>query len=311
MASAATSPGRADSVRLFISYAHEDESLLRLLNQHLAPLRQQGLIKTWHDRAISPGTPWEKQLLLALNEAEVVVLIVTPDFIDSTYIRDVELRQVLERQKDRFVRIVPVIGRFSSWEHVPELSSLQVLPKDGKPVSVDGRARERLLKEAAEGIIQVVREVALDRQVIGNAPERSVPGGPRPDSPRQTNISKQPHSSTDVQKSAQAQSRRRLAIWSSICILIGAACIAALSHISKPDSDNISAVDLLERGKDLYKLKKYVAARPQFVNAGQRGSGEADDYLGLLYRDGLGVSKDYRAAKSGSPGQQRGRTATG
>ena len=46
-------------VKIFFCYAHEDEPLLKKLKKHLRLLQWQGLIETWHDRAISAGTEWE------------------------------------------------------------------------------------------------------------------------------------------------------------------------------------------------------------------------------------------------------------
>ena len=69
-------------VEIFCCYAHEDEALLNMLKRHLTPLRRQRLIEVWHDRDISAGTEWEQEIHQHLNAAQIILLLVSPDFLD-------------------------------------------------------------------------------------------------------------------------------------------------------------------------------------------------------------------------------------
>ena len=73
-------------VTIFFCYAHEDEALLNKLKSHLRPLQRQGEIDVWHDRDISAGSEWELEIKKHLNEAYIILLLVSPDFIDSDYV---------------------------------------------------------------------------------------------------------------------------------------------------------------------------------------------------------------------------------
>jgi hypothetical protein len=72
-------------IKIFCCYSHEDEALLNKLKAHLKPLQRQGLIDVWHDRDIGAGTDWEQHIKEQLNTAQIILLLVSPDFMDSDY----------------------------------------------------------------------------------------------------------------------------------------------------------------------------------------------------------------------------------
>ena len=70
-------------ISIFCCYSREDEALLNKLKTHLMPLQQEGLIDMWHDRNISAGTEWEQQITQHLNTAQIILLLVSPDYMAS------------------------------------------------------------------------------------------------------------------------------------------------------------------------------------------------------------------------------------
>ncbi len=70
---------------VFYSYAHEDERLRRKLEKHLSLLRQQGMITEWNDRQILPGTDWAHVIDTHLMTAQIILLLISPDFLASDY----------------------------------------------------------------------------------------------------------------------------------------------------------------------------------------------------------------------------------
>jgi TIR domain len=145
-------------VKVFFCYAHEDELLLNKLKAHLRPLQRQGLIHVWHDRDISAGTEWEREISKHLNEADIILLLVSPDFMNSDYCYSIEMQQAIERHERGEVCAIPVILRAVSWQGV--LGKLQALPTDAKPViSASWHNIDEALLDVAEGIRKVVEEV--------------------------------------------------------------------------------------------------------------------------------------------------------
>lgn len=135
---------------LFISYAREDETWADRLRAHIAPLRQVGLIKDWHDRRIMPGDTWQTAISQELDNAELILALVSPSFLDSDYIRGVEMACALERHARGDARVVPVILRAVDWEVTP-LGVLQALPRDAKPI-LSHRDRDQALRDVTRGL---------------------------------------------------------------------------------------------------------------------------------------------------------------
>jgi eukaryotic-like serine/threonine-protein kinase len=129
-------PGRTTiaPVTLFYSYAHEDETLRKQLELHLSLLHRQGLLSSWHDRAILPGTDWAGAIDKYLNGANIILLLVSASFLASDYCYDREMVRALERHKLGEARVIPIIMRPCDWQHSP-FAHLQCLPRNIKPIT--------------------------------------------------------------------------------------------------------------------------------------------------------------------------------
>ena len=122
------------SVEIFISYAHEDETLRSKLEKHLKLLQRQGLITTWHDREITAGEEWKNAIDSHLESANIILLLISSDFMASDYCYDIELKRALERHESNEVRVIPVILRAVDWHRSP-FGKLIALPTDGKAIT--------------------------------------------------------------------------------------------------------------------------------------------------------------------------------
>ncbi len=119
---------------VFISYAHEDQALLKELEKHLATLRRQNIIASWYDGDITPGEEWKPQIMEHLNSAQIILLLVSADFINSDFCYGIEMEQALARQDADQARVIPIILRPVDWKGTP-FAKLQALPSGGKPVT--------------------------------------------------------------------------------------------------------------------------------------------------------------------------------
>src|SRR5215468_1857794 len=96
-------------VTIFFCYAREDEALLIKLKAHLQPLKWEGLIDVWYDRDISAGTEWEQEINKHLNTAQIILMLVSPDFMNSDYYYSIEMKRAVERHERKEARVIPVI----------------------------------------------------------------------------------------------------------------------------------------------------------------------------------------------------------
>jgi WD40 repeat protein len=146
-------------VTVFFCYAHEDELLLNQLKKHLQPLQRQGLIQLWYDREIRAGSEWEPEIKKQLDTAQIILLLVSPDFMASDYCYSIEMQRALERHQRGEATVIPIILRPVYW-HGDPLGRLQAFPTDGKPVTgSDWLDMDRAFYDITTGLYQVVEKL--------------------------------------------------------------------------------------------------------------------------------------------------------
>ena len=120
--------------RLFISYSHHDENLLRELTAHLSPLVNNGTLQSWDDRQLILGDELDETLRSELRSADLVAFLVSSDFLASISCYQHELLRVLELRTSGTIEVLPIILRDCLWKDTP-LKNFVAAPKDGKPVA--------------------------------------------------------------------------------------------------------------------------------------------------------------------------------
>jgi TIR domain-containing protein len=161
-----TTRAKRTRLRVFVSYAHRDERLLEELNKHLSPLRRSTLIDTWDDRRIRAGNDVDCTIDERLMSADVVLLLISPDFINSDYCYRREMRTALRRHARGEAIIIPVILRSVDWKKTP-IGRLRAVPKDAKPVT-NWHRRDDALLDVATHIRRIAEEMAAERTVKQN-----------------------------------------------------------------------------------------------------------------------------------------------
>lgn len=160
--------------QIFISYSHADEAMRNQLEKHLAMLKRDGRIAPWHDRRMLAGTEVDPTIDGYLNSADIILLLVSADFLASYYCYEKEMTRALARHEAREARVVPVILRQCDWKSSP-LGKLLATPQDGRPISNFPDVDEAYLA-VANDLRRIVDEMSLRHSAksgISNAP---VPG---------------------------------------------------------------------------------------------------------------------------------------
>ena len=121
-------------MEVFFSYSHQDEGLRNELEKHLSVLRRQGVIDIWTDHRIGPGEEIGGEIDRHLESADIILLLVSPDFLNSDYCYDIEMKRAMERHERGEARVIPIILRPCDWQSAP-FGGLKALPADGNPVS--------------------------------------------------------------------------------------------------------------------------------------------------------------------------------
>jgi len=139
-----------NALRAFISYSHKDEELRDKLDTHLSNLRWDGVISSWYDRQLTAGMEWDDKIKTELESADIILLLISPDFIASKYCRDTEIPIALKRHEAKQASVVPVILRPFDWTSAP-FAKLQTFPKDAKPITTWANQDEAFVS-VAQGI---------------------------------------------------------------------------------------------------------------------------------------------------------------
>ena len=181
---------------IFFSYSHADEALRDQLEKHLTMLKRAKVIDTFYDRRISAGSHVDQSISSELERADIILLLVSVDFLASSYCYDIEMQRALERHKSGEAKVIPVILRRCDWKGAP-FGNLLATPLDGKPVTT--------FPDLDEGFLQVVTAVRqainMDTGSVGRV--FAAPRVPSPEAlrraagPRSSNL-RLPQSFTDA-----------------------------------------------------------------------------------------------------------------
>ncbi len=149
---------------IFFSYSHKDEQLRNELEAHLALLKHEGLVDSWHDRRIIAGDEIDGSIFAKLEAADIILLLVSSDFINSQYCYSRELMRAMERHDAGEAKVIPVILRHCDWTNAP-FGKLMASPRDGYPVS-SWPDRDEAFTDVAKQVRRAVEEVVakMERQ---------------------------------------------------------------------------------------------------------------------------------------------------
>jgi hypothetical protein len=153
---------------VFYSYAVEDEQFRKRIESCLVMLRREGKISEWHFRKITPGEKWRGVIDERLNAAGLILLLVSPAFLDSDYCYDVEMKRALQRHSSGEAVVIPIILRPCEWNATP-IKELQALPENGKAVTKWGRRDDAYLN-IAKGIRAAVDKLATREELTLQQP---------------------------------------------------------------------------------------------------------------------------------------------
>lgn len=159
------------SIDVFISYSPNDDEARRTLETHLAALQRSRLIRTWTAHTIGPGQEWRAAVDQYIDNAHLILLLISPDFLASDHHYEVEVTRALDRHRAGSARVVPIIVRHVDWRGTL-IDGLLMLPENARPVSSSGwETADKAWLNVARGLRGVVEEM------MGGVPSYSSPSG--------------------------------------------------------------------------------------------------------------------------------------
>jgi hypothetical protein len=140
-------------IRLFYSYSKKNESQREQLETFLAPLRRELNLESWWYTLTTPGEYRKQSIRDRLNRAEIVVVLVSPEYLASLSAQD-ELKHIIQRRQEGLTEVLPVILKSCEWKRTA-LGEIMALPREGKPVSAFKSRSADAWTQVAQGIRQL------------------------------------------------------------------------------------------------------------------------------------------------------------
>lgn len=148
-------------IKIFYSYSHKDEALKEILDTHLSILRRKNIIDTWSDRKIIPGQPWDLEIEKEIEKADLILLLISADFIASDFCYEKEVTKAVEFHKKGEKTLVPILLRECDWLGAP-FERIQGLPSDMRAIT---SKHWHNLDEAFNNVIQGLKKSINEIQI--------------------------------------------------------------------------------------------------------------------------------------------------
>ena len=145
--------------QLYVAYAKPDSHFRAQLALHLIPIERQGKIVFWHDCLILPGQDRTVTIDKMIENADIILVLVSPDLIASDYVYESAVRRALERHEEGSAMVIPILLRPCLWLKTP-LCQLQALPENGREIKC-WADKDAAWLDVAKGIDNVVHELRV------------------------------------------------------------------------------------------------------------------------------------------------------
>lgn len=244
---------------VFFSYSHKDEALRDQLETHLALLRHEGLIDAWHDRRIVAGDEVDDAIFSKINTADVILLLVSSDFLNSNYCYSKEMMRAMQRHEAGEARVMPVILRHCEWQNAP-FGKLLAAPQDGKPITA-WPDRDEALTDVAKKIRSAVTRPSANTPASQSVVSRSRNSLVQPSGNYNASLVDFPRSSNlRLKKEFSEQDRDEfiLATFDFICRFFEGS-VAATCERNSVVSGRVERIDTQRMSAVLYRNGKTVA----------------------------------------------------
>ena len=159
-------------LKVFFSYSHKDAKLLDKLDGHMSGLRMAQVVDTWTDGMIRAGDDWRKEIMELATTADVILLLISSDFLKSDFCQSIELKRALERHETDPTLIIPILLRPCDIKGTV-VEKFQCIPKGAKPVT-EWSNRDRAFVDIVERIRTALSEFEPARVGTAGPPTSNV-----------------------------------------------------------------------------------------------------------------------------------------
>jgi len=156
---------------VFISYSHKDEVEKEQLVSHLKVLENSGLITLWVDDKIEGGADWETEIKQKITQANLVILLISANFLTSEFILKKEVPDFLNRRQNEGLKVFPVIAKSCAWDSFHWLAEMNVRPKNATPIWNNNQDVDNHLAVITREIREIVKTTGSSIEILSSKPK--------------------------------------------------------------------------------------------------------------------------------------------
>jgi formylglycine-generating enzyme required for sulfatase activity len=150
-------------IKVFFSYSRKDQDLRDELERYLSPLVRLKKIEIWHDRKIPGGTEWQAEIDHHIQTAEIILLLISPNFVHSQFCYEIELPIAMDRHDAKNVLVFPILlSPTPFWQELP-FAKLQIYPSDSNPIN-KWSSEADAFQDIVKGIVNTVDTLLAQHQ---------------------------------------------------------------------------------------------------------------------------------------------------
>jgi len=150
-------------VRVFVSYAHDDERQLKRLDAMLDVLEQLHGLTSWVDKRLIAGEEWDAEIRRRLEEMDIFLFIASQTSLVRPYIRDPELSRARERREAGEIEIVAVKLEPCAIDEDPFLGKLQRLAPKFRSVA-EAPLKSMAWEQVRKDLLPVIKRVRAKKE---------------------------------------------------------------------------------------------------------------------------------------------------
>lgn len=183
MDSGSNSRTGSETVRIFVSYAREDRRWLDPNDQRsLIPFLKDSLKKQhvlfWYDEGLIPGEEFKRRIESEIDGADIALLIVSQDFLNSEFIEKEEMPRIASRAKLGKMVILPILVGPCDWHEYGFLADRHMVPASRPLIEFTDSdiSWSKIRKEILDGVKAQIKQIWERKQVQGQAELKAAAG---------------------------------------------------------------------------------------------------------------------------------------
>lgn len=162
-------------MNIFISYSRKDYEWVSKIRTHLVPFFKSEELVLFSDMDILPGQDWNAQVKRFLESADIAILLISPSYLASDFICNIEFPSLLQAAQGKHIKIIPILiketlleGEILNWQFLNQFSQpLASLPETEQEVYLHKLFKEiqGLTRKADTRVGKDVKQSGFDRAI--------------------------------------------------------------------------------------------------------------------------------------------------